>query len=510
MADSRTPELVIGLVGPIGVDMDMVSAQVSLALRGIGYTPVDFRLTKLMRQVAVPVEIDDGADPASHYGSRIDYANAVRSKCEDDAALAAIAIAAIQAYRDQENKKQGRTGDGKALPSEMPLEAHAYIVRQLKRAEEVSLLRQVYGRKFVQISVSLDATLRRDRLASKMAAKNASLSSDGARKIADELIARDLNEQTEPNGQRMEEAFHLGDVFVSAKSEEIASRTIKRAIDALFGRNSISPTYDEYGAYMAASAALRSIDTSRQVGAAIFTPHGEVVTLGSNEVPAPGGGTYWTDHTEPHRDFDDGQDANSTQKRRIAFDFLKRLKGAGFIAHPGTAEELFSAAMQTEPVQNSLLMDITEYGRMAHAEMNALLDAARLGRPTRGTTLYCTTFPCHNCAKHIVAAGLCRVVFIEPYPKSHAPGLHGDAISIEEHVEGKVTFEHFIGIAPRRYRDIFEKGKRRRADGTLEPWYEGVPALRIEDRSPFYVFNESAAIYETLEPVAAELSLRVD
>lgn len=510
MADNRLPELVIGLVGPIGVDMDMVSSQIAHALQGIGYVPVGFRLTDLMRQIGVPVAIDDSADPATHYGSRIDYANAVRAKCHDDAALAALAIAAIQSFRNTENTKQGRTGDGKALAEELPLPAHAYIVRQLKRAEEVMLLRGVYGRKFVQISVNLDVTLRRERLTGKIAAKNASLSVEEARAIADGLIARDLNEQMEPNGQRIEEAFHLGDIFVSAKSEEIASQTIKRSIEALFGRNSVSPTYDEYGAYMATSAALRSIDTSRQVGAAIFTSRGEVIALGSNEVPAPGGGTYWTNHPEPHRDFDDGQDANNTQKRRIAYDFLKRLQGAGFIIHEGSTEDLFSATMKSDSIRNSLLMDITEFGRMAHAEMNAILDAARLGRATKGATLYCTTFPCHNCAKHIVAAGIDRVVFIEPYPKSHAPGLHGDAISIEERIAGKVTFEHFTGIAPRRYRDIFEKGKRRKPDGTLETWYEGSPALRIEDRGPFYVYNESSAIYDTLEPVATELGLKIE
>ena len=45
----------------------------------------------------------------------------------------------------------------------------------------------------------------------------------------------------------------------------------------------------------------------------------------------------------------------------------------------------------------------------AHAEMEALLSCARSGVSTRGATLYSTTFPCHNCAKHIIAAGVARV-----------------------------------------------------------------------------------------------------
>jgi deoxycytidylate deaminase len=62
----------------------------------------------------------------------------------------------------------------------------------------------------------------------------------------------------------------------------------------------------------------------------------------------------------------------------------------------------------------SRIMDLTEYGRVVHAELLALCDAARLGRSVKGATLYCTTFPCHNCTKHLLASGIRRVVFMEP------------------------------------------------------------------------------------------------
>jgi len=51
--------------------------------------------------------------------------------------------------------------------------------------------------------------------------------------------------------------------------------------------------------------------------------------------------------------------------------------------------------------------ELTKYDIVIHAEMNAILKAHKsLG----GWTLYCTHFPCENCAKHIVAAGISRVV----------------------------------------------------------------------------------------------------
>jgi deoxycytidylate deaminase len=62
---------------------------------------------------------------------------------------------------------------------------------------------------------------------------------------------------------------------------------------------------------------------------------------------------------------------------------------------------------------------------------------------------------CHNCAKHIVAAGIRRVVYIEAYPKSKAADLHEDSIKIGFSGNGsgnqssgeKVQFESFVGVA---------------------------------------------------------------
>jgi deoxycytidylate deaminase len=506
------PELIIGLVGPIGVDMEMVQSQLSNSLRAVGYEPIPIKLTELMTQIAVEVEIEDNSDPVKHYGSRIRYANAVRELCDNDAALAALAIAEIRIIREEKNTLLEKDSNSTEFDvSDIPLKSHAFIIHQLKRPEEIKLLREVYGRKFLQISVHLSERERQRVLQTRIASRSPNLPAKDSKKLAEQLVERDLNEQAVPHGQRLEDIFHLGDVFVSARSEAAATSTIKRFIEAFFGRNSISPNKDEYASYIAASASLRSIDTARQVGAAIFSPNGEVISLGCNEVPAPGGGTYWTEHNEPHRDFDDGHDANNTHKRRLAYDFIRRLQEAKILEQSSDGnDKLFEEIMQTEQVKSSLLMDITEFGRMAHAEMNALLDAARLGRPTKGATLFCTTFPCHNCAKHIITAGIVRVVFVEPYPKSQAFDLHSDAIVLEASEGEKVRFEHFVGISPRRYRDIFEKGKRKKSDGSLLDWYEGSPNPRIEDKSPFYVLNEPSAIYATLKKVAVELGITVE
>jgi hypothetical protein len=89
--------------------------------------------------------------------------------------------------------------------------------------------------------------------------------------------------------------------------------------------------------------------------------------------------------------------------------------------------------------------------------MEALLCCARNHLSTSRGILYSTTFPCHNCAKHIVAAGIERVVYIEPYPKSKAAELHDDSIVLgfSDKLDRKVRFEPFVGVGPRRFFDLF-------------------------------------------------------
>ncbi|MEJ0044729.1 MAG: deaminase [Rhodospirillales bacterium] len=95
-------------------------------------------------------------------------------------------------------------------------------------------------------------------------------------------------------------------------------------------------------------------------------------------------------------------------------------------------------------LSTSSIRDITEYGRSVHAEMSAICDAARTGRSLQGATLFCTTFPCHNCTKHILSAGIRRVVFIEPYPKSRAQTLYDNEIDFAGKADDKVKFEPFF------------------------------------------------------------------
>ena len=53
--------------------------------------------------------------------------------------------------------------------------------------------------------------------------------------------------------------------------------------------------------------------------------------------------------------------------------------------------------------------------RTAHAEQNALAQAAKLGIAIKGATLYCKMTPCAVCAKMIINSGIKRIVCEKKY-----------------------------------------------------------------------------------------------
>ena len=54
--------------------------------------------------------------------------------------------------------------------------------------------------------------------------------------------------------------------------------------------------------------------------------------------------------------------------------------------------------------------EITKYPFVVHAELNAILNAS--GKSLRGSRLYVALFPCNECAKAIIQAGISEVVYL--------------------------------------------------------------------------------------------------
>lgn len=72
-----------------------------------------------------------------------------------------------------------------------------------------------------------------------------------------------------------------------------------------------------------------------------------------------------------------------------------------------------------------------------HAEQNAIADAARRGISVEGATAYITHFPCVNCAKILIAAGVSTVKFHRDY--------RNDPISAELFAEAGVSIVQLAG-----------------------------------------------------------------
>ena len=55
-----------------------------------------------------------------------------------------------------------------------------------------------------------------------------------------------------------------------------------------------------------------------------------------------------------------------------------------------------------------------------HAEMNAIIWAAREGISIEGATIYVTLEPCSECSKNVIASGIKRIVYEKPYEHTHS------------------------------------------------------------------------------------------
>jgi hypothetical protein len=82
---------------------------------------------------------------------------------------------------------------------------------------------------------------------------------------------------------------------------------------------------------------------------------------------------------------------------------------------------------------------------------------------------------------------------MEPYPKSKAKELHQHEIEIEQDTGTKVSFLPFLGIAPFRYRDIFQK-RSRKDRGIAKQWYFGEPRPMVDVIAPTYLQLEDVAL----------------
>jgi len=98
-----------------------------------------------------------------------------------------------------------------------------------------------------------------------------------------------------------------------------------------------------------------------------------------------------------------------------------RIISAGYVGSPSGVPHCDEEGHEMETRYEKVVEQIRESRhciRTVHAEMNAILQAARYGPPIEGSDLFCTMFPCYDCAKAIVNVGIRKVHAFNDYQKS--------------------------------------------------------------------------------------------
>ena len=474
-------ELMIGIVSAVGTENKRVLDPLIDQLKGFGYRVVSIKLSDLLLKPSKPASEVKEYDRIKHC---MDAGDKFRKEANNNAILAAGAAHKIKDSRDSND-------------DQVNCKKIAYIIDSLKHPDEVDFLRRVYKEGFYLFGIHAEEKRRREYLTS---IKHLSQSE------ASELIKIDEDENID-YGQRTRDTFHLSDFFINlGKDDDEVKSAIRRFLEIIFSNPFNGPTFDEFAMFMAFNSSIRSSDLSRQVGA-IIARNQQIIATGANDTPKFGGGQYWAEKdkkTGKISDFKDGKDYTREQdsNKMAQKEIIKNI--AELLVDEKVVQESQRGAIE-EILKRSKISDLTEFGRVVHAEMEAILSCSRVGIETVDAELYCTTFPCHNCAKHIIDSGIRRVVYVEPYPKSRALDLHSEAITLginndDSLNSNRVVFEPFTGVGARRFLDLFSmslgngaKIKRKNKEGKTVDWIKEGAMARTPLLPKSYLEVESAA-----------------
>lgn len=462
------PELVVGLVSPLGVSNRPLADALKASLDSVGYATRMIEAIDLVRGFLRAVE--PVLPRYELYDLRMTLGNRFRQSLGRNDAVALAAMAAIRGQREEQ------MGDARR-----PIPRCAYVIRSLKTRQEVDTLRRVYGPHFILIAAHASRERRRQGL-TELFLRDHPTEPERCREQAERLMARDEREYDDPHGQDLGDVFHRADVFVDAIEP---APQIQRFIDLVFGHPFRTPTPAELAMFQAFGAALRS-SARRQVGATITTKDGDVVALGTNEVARPFGGQYWEGDKHDGRDHRRASNTTDALVDGVLRDLLARLRKKNWLGAELAAAGVNALAARArhellppcadgpdDPLSlhdEALVEGLMEFIRPVHAEMAAISSAARRGVSIEGGTLYSTTFPCHECARHIVATGLKEVVFIEPYPKSRVAEMFDDSIVVDDDDCRRVPFKPYVGVAPGLYMQVFRAPRRKDERGQPLVW----------------------------------------
>jgi deoxycytidylate deaminase len=462
--NTLTEELFLGICAPIGSMKDEVIESLKNILSKVYKYDVEvIKLSNYIEQYRTKeIEfIPKTTEAYSVLRDKIEQGNEIRRVYDNKSILVELAIQDIHVSRLKDGKKVGEEG----IPAITDLKTRrkCYIFNSIKNKEELLLLRRIYTDNYYQFSIFSPLDERKKNLFTKALSQPE----------IDEIVDIDEYDNNE-FGQNVRGTFTDGDFFLRVSNENIdnLNEKIERYLHLIFESKIITPTINETAMYSAKSASGNSACLSRQVGASITDNLGNLISTGWNDVPKFGGNLYREGDLIDDRCYNKGYCSNDEHKNSLVDSIIKSLNSDEDIRKLLSDEEGYPVIEITEKIKKTLrgskIKDLIEFSRSVHAEMHAIISGSQLsGSKMIDGKLFCTTYPCHNCARHIIVAGIKEVYYIEPYVKSLCLTLHEDAITEDENCNEKVRILIFDGVAPRKYLTFFTNFAERKKDGRI-------------------------------------------
>ncbi|MBW2940506.1 anti-phage dCTP deaminase [Zhongshania aquimaris] len=499
LSKKASQEIVIGLCGPVGCGIKDVTEKLENHLTASGYKVVSIRVSDLMQSFyklyhsayqsdkIIPELSEFIPSPSEKTLGRITKLQNLGNYLRNNFDLHFCAQLAINSISKWREDHPTLSDDPDKIAT---TERTAFIINQLKNPNEAQLLQEVYGNIFYLVGVLANDDKKIQRLKS--------LGGSGITEAdAYQLISRDRKDD-ESHGQQLEKTMLYCDYYISYNSENLPrlNSHITRFINLCHNANGITPTLPEIGMYSAYSASLQSACLSRQVGAAICDDAGNILATGRNDVPKFGGGLYRPeDGDNDFRCIKKGEKCYNTEKiNKLKYDIGEVIFNSlnNPLLAPGTESITKHKAIthaEAQAIAQKIADDTTvgsliEFSRSIHAEMDAIVSLSRKANcSTEGATIYTTTFPCHNCARHIVASGIKKVIYIEPYEKSQAIELHEDSITKSEAATDKVIIQPFEGVSPQRFQQYFKASQPRKDKTTGQAIIKSIEVSVTNERA---------------------------
>lgn len=444
-------ELVIALCGGAGVCFDVMHSKLVAKFLEHGFEVIPIHVfDECIEPASKHLNISSEFAPTS-LRFKMDLGNQVVKHFNSADYIGALIVEAIHRKRQQSKKNQ-----------------RVFIINSIKREAELSLLQSIYGEHMLMLSIFSSHEDRLKRLQTKC--KN-----ESEAKACIDKDEADTDESLKKFnfGQQVQKLFPKAHYFIN---ESETGKQINRFIDILFDAPYESPNDMEYGMFLARAVAMRSLDVSRQVGAVFVDANHNVLSIGKNHIPH---GTQ-PDHIK-------GCEFNNTKIEKIK-------------------DEIESNAIDRdikkfcrdilEPLDK-----ITAYYRTVHAEMSAICDAVRRGISLQNSLLYVTTYPCHDCMKHLIDIGIEQVVYIDPYPKSEAEEMFPNSvcnIAKSQKDVKRIECIPFSGVAPSHYLEFFRRDRDDRRDENDDvrqaEYRSEVPRLITSDTDNGYINIEESFV----------------